>query len=74
MKTKDITTNEGRFNDQYTAEESNAREDFLKQFETELESLIGRAYAEARDIGGQFRAPGIVRDINNIIKDVTDSQ
>ena len=74
MKTNDITTNEGRFNDEYSAEESNAREDFLRQFENDLNSLLLKAWNEAQEIGGQFRAPGIVKDLNNIIQAVRLSQ
>ena len=45
------------------------RDAMLGSFEAELDELIEKSLAQAQEIGGQFRSPGIFARIRKILKD-----
>lgn len=49
------------------SDEGERRESLLAMFESELDELLGKAAAEADEIGGQFRSPGIKYQIRKIV-------
>ena len=49
-------------------DEGEARESLLAMVESELDELFGKIDAEAMEIGGEFRAPGIKHQIKKMIE------
>ena len=64
----DVNMIKHRFKDFRTIEEEAAREDFLGNFEAELDDLLGKGATMADEIGGSFRSPGLKMELRNLVR------
>lgn len=60
---KESTLNEKNADGTISDDEDKRREELLKRVKSQMEELLASAEFDANDIGGSFRAPGIMYDI-----------
>lgn len=60
---KESTLNEKNADGTISDDEDERREELLKRVKSQMEELLASAEFDANDIGGSFRAPGIMYDI-----------